>query len=121
MNPGDSFRQMMLSNKFRGLPGEGGQAAGMGGLMAMGAMDGSPMLLGGESLIDGPIADSIAGRGDGGGQGSPGAPTARIDRPDRSNVSGPSSRRTSTPDSGTLLLQYENIADAYFRRLTTKP
>jgi hypothetical protein len=121
MNPGDSFRQMMLSNKFRGLPGEGGQAAGMGGLMAMGAMDGSPMLLGGESLMDGPIADSIAGRGDGGGQGSPGAPTARIDRPDRSNVSGPSSRRTSTPDSGTLLLQYENIADAYFRRLTTKP
>jgi hypothetical protein len=121
MNPGDSFRQMMLSNKFRGMPGEGGQAAGMGGLMAMGAMDGSPMLLGGESLMDGPIADAISGRGDGGGQGNPGAPTARIDRPDRSNVSESSSRRTSTPDSGTLLLQYENIADAYFRRLTTKP
>jgi hypothetical protein len=121
MNPGDSFRQMMLSNKFRGLPGEGGSAAGMGGLMAMGAMDGNPMLLGGESLMDGPIADAIAGRGDGGGQGSPGAPTARIDRPDHSNVSQPSARRTSTPDSGTLLLQYETIADAYFRRLTTKP
>ena len=25
MNPGDSFRQMMLSNKFRGMPGEGGR------------------------------------------------------------------------------------------------
>jgi hypothetical protein len=121
MNPGDSFRQMMLSNKFRGLPGEGGSAAGMGGLMAMGAMDGNPMLLGGESLMDGPIADAIAGRGDGGGQGKPGAPTARIDRPDHSNVRQPSARRTSTPDSGTLLLQYETIADAYFRRLTTKP
>jgi hypothetical protein len=121
MNPGDSFRQMMLSNKFRGLPGEGGNADGMGGMMAMGAMDGNPMLLGGESLMDGPIADAIAGRGDGGGQGSPGAPTARIDRPDLSNVNQPSARRTGTPDSGTLLLQYENIADAYFRRLTTKP
>lgn len=121
MNPGDSFRQMMLSNKFRGMPGEGGNAAGMAGLMAMGAMDGNPMLLGGESLMEGPIADAIAGRGDGGGQGNPGAPTARIDRPDQSNVNQPSARRTSTPDSGTLLLQYENIADAYFRRLTTKP
>jgi hypothetical protein len=121
MNPGDSFRQMMLSNKFRGLPAEGGNAAGMAGLMAMGAMDGNPLLLGGESLMEGPIADAIAGRGDGGGQGNPGAPTARIDRPDQSNVNQPSARRTSTPDSGTLLLQYENIADAYFRRLTTKP
>jgi hypothetical protein len=71
--------------------------------------------------MDGPIADAIAGRGDGGGQGSPGAPTARIDRPDRSNVGQSSARRTGTPESGTLLLQYENIADAYFRRLTTKP
>lgn len=79
------------------------------------------MLLGGESLSEGSIADAIAGRGDGGGQGNPGGPTARIDKPDRSNVTEPSSRRTSTPDSGTLLLQYENIADAYFRRLTTKP
>jgi len=121
MNPGDSLRQMMLSNNFRGLPGEGGQAIGEGGLMAMGAMDGNPMLLGVESLMEGPIADAIAGHGDGDGMGAPGAPTARIDKPDRSNVNTPSSRRTSTPDSGTLLLQYENIADAYFRRLTTKP
>lgn len=102
MNPGDSFRQMMLSNKFCGLPDEGGSAAGMGGLMAMGAMDGNPMLLGGESLMDGPIADAIAGRGDGGGQGNPGAPTARIDRPHQSNVNQSFARRTSTPDSGTL-------------------
>ncbi len=121
MNPGDSFRQMMLSNLFRSLPSEGDNGGGGGGLMAMGAMDGNPMLLGGESLMDGAIADAIAGRGDGGGSGNPGAPTARIDRPDQSNVRGSSSRRTDTPDSGTLLLEYENIADAYFRRLTTKP
>lgn len=121
MNPGDSFRQMMLSKRFRGLPGEGGSSFGTGGMMASGAMDGSPMLLGGESLMDGPIADAIAGRGDGAGQGNPDAPTARIDQADRSNVSQSSARRTSSPDSGALLLEYENIADAYFRRLTTEP
>jgi hypothetical protein len=96
MKPGDSFRQMMLSNKFRGLPGEGGNAEGMGGMMAMGAMDGSPMLLGGESLMDGPIADAIAGRGDGGGQGSPGAPTAPARRTPARCCSNTKTSRTPT-------------------------
>lgn len=122
MKPGDSLRQMMLSKKFRPLPGEKGQnGKGEGGEMASEMTDGSPTLLGGESLLDGPIADSIAGRGNNGGNGMPGAPTARIDRPDKASVDQSSSRRTDTPESGTLLLQYDNIADAYFRRLTTKP
>jgi hypothetical protein len=113
---------MMLSKKFRPLPGEKGQnGKGEGGEMASEMADGSPTLLGGESLLDGPIADSIAGRGNNGGNGMPGAPTARIDRPDKAGVDQTSSRRTDTPESGTLLLQYDNIADAYFRRLTTKP
>jgi tetratricopeptide (TPR) repeat protein len=122
MKPGDSLRQMMLSKKFRPLPGQQGQQGmGEGGEMAQSMTEGRPTLLGGESLLDGPIADSIAGRGNNGGNGMPGAPTARIDRPDKSNVDQSSSRRTNTPESGTLLLQYDNIADAYFRRLTTKP
>ena len=122
MKPGDSLRQMMLSNKFRPLPGQQGQQGmGEGGEMAEGMTEGNPNLLGGESLKDGPIADSIAGRGNNGGNGMPGAPTARLDRPDKSNVDQSSSRRTDTPESSTLLLQYDNIADAYFRRLTTKP
>jgi hypothetical protein len=121
MMPGDSLRQMMLSKNFRPLPGEGQSGAGLGGLMASSVMDGIPQLLGGESLLDGPIASSISGPGDDGGPGIPGAPTARLDQPDRAKVDQQTARRTSTPGSSTLLLEYETIADAYFRRLTTKP
>ena len=121
MNAGDSLRQMMMSQNFRPLPGEGQSGAGAAGLMANSSMNGPANLLGGESLMDGPIASSIAGRGDQGGDGLPGSPTARIDPADQANIDRESARRTSTPDGGTLLLEYENIADAYFRRLTTKP
>lgn len=120
MNPGDALRQMMLSKKFRPLPDEGG-GGGAGGEMANSAMDAQPMLLGGETLMDGPIADSIAGRGDGDGKGLAGAPSATLDRADLTQVDQESARRTTTPGSSTLLMEYENIADAYFRRLTTRP
>jgi len=121
MNPGDSMRQMQLSRNFRPLPSEGQSGAGMGGLMASSAMDASPMMIGGESLMDGPIVGAISGRGDQGGPGQAGSPTAKVDRPDEAKVDAQSARRTSTPGSSTLLMEYENIADAYFRRLTTQP
>ncbi len=120
MKPGDSLRQMELSKNFRPLPGEGG-GAGMGGFMANSMLNGDPMMLGGESLMDGPIASSISGMGEQGGPGMPGSPTARLDQPDTSEVDQQTARRTDTPGSSTLLLEYESIADAYFRRLTTKP
>lgn len=112
---------MMLSKNFRPLPGEGASGGGLGGFMADSAMVGEPQLLGGESLLDGPIASSIAGLGDQGGPGQPGAPTARLDPADQAKVDHQSARRTTTPGGSTLLLNYETIADAYFRRLTTKP
>ncbi len=121
MKPGDSLRQMLLSQNFRPLPGEGPSGAGMGGMMASSAMDANAMLLGGETLMDGPISSAIAGRGDHGGSGTPGSPTARIDKPDEAKVDTRTARRTDTPGSATLLLEYEKIADAYFHRLTTKP
>jgi hypothetical protein len=119
MKPGDSLRQMLLSKNFRPLPGQNGQGAG--GLMANAMLDGTSLLLGGESLLDGPIARSIPGKGDGASEGMPGSPTAKIDpaAPPENDLQ--SARRTSTPGSSTLLLEYEKIADAYFRRLTTKP
>jgi hypothetical protein len=121
LNPGDTLGQMMLSKLFRPLPGEGAAGAGLGGFMAAGAMDGAPKLLGGESLMDGPIASAISGRGDGAGSGLPGTPTARLDHGGPATAGPQSARRTSTPEGGALLLEYEKIADAYFRRLTTKP
>ncbi len=121
MKPGDSFRQMMMSKNFRPLPGQGQSGFGQGGFMANSAMNGVPQLLGGETLMNGSIAESISGRGDQGGTGMPGAPTAKLDTPDASKADQQSARRTTTPGSSTLLMEYENIADAYFRRLTTKP
>jgi len=120
MNPGDSLRQMMLSKNFR-MPGSGASGAGEGGFMATAAIDGNVQLLGGESLMDGAIAGAINGRGDGDGPGSPGTPTARLEEADRANLDAESARRTGTPGASSLLSEYENIADAYFRRLTTKP
>ncbi|MCU0749012.1 MAG: hypothetical protein MUF13_05625 [Akkermansiaceae bacterium] len=121
MNPGDSMRQMQLSRNFRPLPSEGQSGAGMGGFMASSAMDANPMMMGGESLMDGAIAGAISGRGDEGGSGQAGAPTAKIDTPDEAKVDAQSARRTTTPGSSTLLMEYEKVADAYFRRLTTQP
>ena len=121
MNPGNSLQQMLLSQNFRPLPGQGGAAAGAGGSMAASPTDGQPMLLGGESLSDGPIASAISGTGDGAGQGLGSGPTASIDRADLANVDTESARRTSTPGTTTLLMEYETLADAYFRRLTTEP
>ena len=120
MNPGDSLRQMLLSRNFRPLPGQQGQGAG--GQMASAMLPfGTSLLLGGESLMDGPIARSIPGNGDSPGEGMPGAPTAKIDPAAPLENTLDSARRTSTPGTSTLLLEYEKIADAYFRRLTTKP
>lgn len=120
MDPGDSLRQMLLSQNFRPLPGQAG-AGGAGGFSASSAMDAQAMLLGGESFMNGPIADSLSGRGDGASQGLGSGPTASIDRADGASVDHESARRTATPGTSTLLMEYENLADAYFRRLTTKP
>ncbi len=120
MSPGNSFNQMMQSLAYR--PSDGsGSGAGSGGMMALGATHGMPQLMGGESMIAGPIARAMSGRDGRGGPGSPGGPTARIDHADATDRISESSRRTSTPGSGSLLHQYESIADAYFRRLTAKP
>ena len=121
MKPGDSFRQMMLSRRFRPFPGEGGSGMAQGGFMSRSAMDGKAQLLGGETFMDGPIARSLTGKGDGYEQGQSGAPTALLDPADPGAADLKSARRTGTPQSDTLLMEYENLADAYFRKLTTKP
>lgn len=121
MKPGNSFQQMMQSLNFRPSPNTGGSGSGSSGMMASGAVDGNPQVIGGESFMDGPISRSLAGTGDKGGNGLAGAPTAKLDQADLSKRDQDSSRRTTTPGSGSILLEYENIADAYFRRLTSPP
>jgi hypothetical protein len=121
MNPGDSLRQMMLSRRFRGLPGEGQSGTGSSGMMSSAPMQGAGKLMGGETLMDGPLAQSLGGKGPGGTEGLSGAPTARLDPADETKLDAESARRTGTPEGSTLLMEYEKLADAYFQRLTTKP
>lgn len=114
--PGNSHGQMMASRNFRALPGEAQNGNGRNGLMAMSAQPDAPMMLGGETLLDGPIAAGL--QMGSGPEGLSGAPTAALDPVEEAQPDSESARRTSTPRSEALLLNYEKIADAYFRRLT---
>lgn len=112
---GESLRQMMASRNFRNLPGSAG--SGGGGMMASSAISGAPMMLGGESLLEGAIAAAMRSGGNG-AEGLSGAPTAKLDPLAELQPGSETSRRTSTPGGEAILLNYEEIADAYFRRLT---
>lgn len=121
MEQGNNLGQMMMSKLFRSLPGEGKSGEGKGGFMSSAAMEGEGKLLGGETFMDGPIAQSLTGRGPGDNRRLSGAPTASLDPADEAANDLESARRTGTPQSDALLMEYENLADAYFRKLTTKP
>lgn len=114
---GDNFRQMMMSRLFRGK----GQpnASALSSSFSPGQAE--PLLLGGESMSDSSIASSVAGEGDQASAGNGDGPTAQIDRASLAEVDESFSRRTDTASGASLLLQYENLANAYFRKLTTPP
>lgn len=119
MNPGNSFNQMMQSLNFNP-GGMGGSGAGEMGMMATGGEEGRPKgLMGGESMMLGPIARSMRGqRGPNEQYGAPGGPTAKIDRQDKNRGPEDSTRETNTPESQALFQEYESLTDAYFRSLT---
>ncbi|BCX47331.1 glutamyl-tRNA synthetase [Haloferula helveola] len=121
MRPGNNFQQMLQSLRFTP-PGmgmaQGGAGMGMGGMQAQGMMDGNPQaMLGGESLKGGDIARRLSGMG--GGQGMGGGPGEAVESTELAAEDIRSSRRTDTPESATLMMEYEDVADAYFDRLTT--
>jgi len=119
IKPGNTFQQMMQSLNFRAAPG--GSGSGTGGFMASSMMNGMPQVIGGESMVHGPMSQALAGKGEGAGTGLATGPSAKLDQPSQTGLDRDSARRTSTPGSSSILLEYENIADAYFKRLTTPP
>lgn len=121
MAQGNNFQQLLQSLRFTP-PGmgmsPGGSGLGMAGMQAQGMSGGRPQaMLGGESLMGGDIARRLAGLG-GGGSGLGKGPGNTIESPELTAENLRSQRRTDTPDSATLLMEYEDIADAYFERLT---
>ena len=119
MNPGNSFNQMMQSLNF-GSGSSGASGAGQMGGMATGADEGEAKgLMGGESMMLGPIARTMRGqRGPNEKYGAPGGPSARIDGQEKDHGPDDSTRETSTPESQALLREYESLTDAYFHSLT---
>ncbi|MEM9236828.1 MAG: hypothetical protein AAGB14_08620 [Verrucomicrobiota bacterium] len=123
MAQGNNFQQLLQSLRF--LPpgmgqgmAQGGGGQGMMGQLAQGMMDGSPQaMLGGESLMGGDIARRMMGMG--GGPGTGGGAGSPVDSVELAAEALRSQRRTFTPEAESLLLEYEDIADAYFERLTT--
>ena len=122
MSSGNNFSQMMQSLSFNPFGGFGGSGSGMGGSMATGGMANQPPgLMGGESLLSGPIAKSLtAGRTSGAGpeSGGAGGASTEIDREAAAQNSLSSSRETATPETQALFREYQNLTDAYFRTLT---
>jgi hypothetical protein len=116
MNPGDNFRQMMMSRLFRGKSAPGMPMPGMPSFPMSG--DQPPMLLGGESMSDSDIASAVAGEGDNGSSGQGSGPTAKLDHAATAEEHELFSRRTDTASGASLMSQYESLADAYFRKLT---
>ena len=118
--PGNSFSQMMQSLNFAPFGGNGGSGSGMSGSMATGGRQGrSPALMGGESMMPGAIAGKMSGgKGPGIGRGQGGGPVAKVDRNDDDSNSLTSTRQTETPDSQSILGEYQDLTDAYFRTLT---
>lgn len=117
MKAGDNFRQMMMSRLFRGK----GQPNSSALSSSFSSGQAEPLLLGGESMSDSSIASSVSGESDQASTGNGDGPTAQIDRASLAEVDESFSRRTDTTSGASLLLQYENLANAYFRKLTTPP
>lgn len=120
MKPGDNFRQMMMSRLFRGKPMPGmTPTPGMPSFSSPGEQP--PMLLGGESMSDSDIASAVSGEGDNGSSGQGSGPTAKLDHAATAEEHELFSRRTDTANGTSMMSQYESLADAYFRKLTTPP
>ncbi|MBK1833070.1 DUF4175 family protein [Roseibacillus ishigakijimensis] len=120
--PGQNFQQMMDSLCFN--PGsQGSSGMGQGGSFATGIMPGQQMgLLGGRSLLLGPIGRTLAGQaGTRGNFGQSGQPLARVESNRAESEQEASSRETQTPESQATLQEYENLTEAYFRALTRTP
>jgi len=125
MNPGNNFAQMSRSRKF-GFGNGRGQAGGMGegqmGMSGYAAVDGSTLnVMGNESSIHNGNAaarqSSRYGKGAGalaaGAKGEPG-------NPDVMKGLNPVNRQSGAVSSETVIEEYNDLVDSYFKAITTK-
>ncbi len=122
MAAGNTFAQMMQCKKFGMGKGGTGGGMGFGGMLANGSTNGSQQsLLGGESMLGhGDKESATNSNATANGTPSPGADKAH-DGSNGGNDGITSSTRPSQSATGDAVLgEYDQLVEAYFRRLTTK-
>jgi hypothetical protein len=125
MNPGNNFAQMSRSRKFgfgNGRGQAGGTGEGQAGTSGYAAVDGSTLnVMGNESSVRNGNAvarqSSRYGKGAGalaaGSRGEPG-------NPDVMKGLNPVNRQSGAVASETVIEEYNNLVDSYFKAITTK-
>lgn len=125
LQPGNNFAQMARSRKFGfgkgNRPGQG-QGEGMMGTSGFAVMDGSkPNVLGNESSArNGNAAARQSNRfGKGAGQLSAGEKGV-VEQPDVLKGLNPVNRQSAAASSETVIQEYNEVVDSYFKAITTK-
>ena len=123
MAAGSTFGQMMQCMNFGMNKGRSGMGSGtgFGGMFADGAMEGPQQsLLGSETMLGHAEKESAtASNGKAEGTPSPGADRADDSASGRHSGIVPASRPTGSISGDAALDDYNQLVDAYFRRLTT--
>lgn len=125
MNPGNNFAQMARSRKF-GFGNGRGQAGGMGegqtGTSGYAAVDGSTLnVMGNESSIrNGNAAARQSSRYGKGAGALAAANKGKPGNPDVMKGLNPVNRQSGAVSSETVIEEYNDLVDSYFKAITTK-
>jgi hypothetical protein len=123
MAAGSTFDQIMQCKKFgMGKGGSGGGGQGFGGMFADGSTGGTQQsLLGGETMLGHADKESATtSNATANGTPSPGADKARDGKTGDKNGITSSARPAQSGKGDAVLGEYEQLVEAYFRRLTTE-
>ena len=124
MNAGNSFSQMGRSRKFgagfgRGQKGMGQE--GQGGETGYAAMDGSDLqVMGNESDVQKSTALAHQSNPLGKGQMAPNPGKGRPEKADAMKGLNPANRPSAATSSETIIEQYNDVVENYFKAITTK-
>jgi hypothetical protein len=122
MKPGANFKQMMQSHKFGGSggfkPGAGQQ--GNGGRDGYAIISGqNPNVLGNEALPSN--ANKAQKGGDDKGKARPAGAQPDLDKSDVVKGVNPLNRESEAVQSETIIQQYSDLVDEYFKAITKEP
>ena len=125
LNPGQNFAQMSRSRKFSLGSGRGrasGQGEGAGGTSGYAVMDGSALdVMGNETSIrNGGKTSRQSSRFGKGAGAAAGDRRGEVGKPDVLKGLNPVNRQSGAVSSETVIEEYNDVVENYFRALTTR-